>query len=144
MLSPLQADVRQPDGKVLSWSISADVEALTWNPSQPTSFLVSSEDGLVVAFDARKGAGGLTHGSGVGGGGKRRAWHGGLSRQQLCLCWEGKGCWVVPGSVSSMCTTANWHQTIPQMSPLALLLADGCHTADWMAILSLCCSCTEL
>lgn len=52
-----QADVRQPDGKALSWSISADVEALTWNPSQPTCFLVSSEDGLVVAFDARKGAG---------------------------------------------------------------------------------------
>ncbi len=50
--------MRQPDGKALSWSISADVEALTWNPSQPTCFLVSSEDGLVVAFDARKGAGG--------------------------------------------------------------------------------------
>jgi len=54
----MQADVRQPDGKALSWSVTADVEALAWNPSQPTCFLVSSEDGLVVAFDARKGAGG--------------------------------------------------------------------------------------
>jgi hypothetical protein len=52
-----QVDVRQPDGQALLWSLSADVEALTWNPSQPTCFLVSSEDGLVVAFDARKGAG---------------------------------------------------------------------------------------
>lgn len=57
-MSVLQVDVRQPDGQALQWSISADVEALTWNPSQPTCFLVSSEDGLVVAFDARKGAGG--------------------------------------------------------------------------------------
>jgi periodic tryptophan protein 1 len=42
---------------VLCWSVSADVEALAWNPSSPTNFLVSTEDGLVICCDARTGAG---------------------------------------------------------------------------------------
>ncbi len=53
----LQADVRVPDGQPLTWKVSADVEALTWSPHAPTIFLVSSEDGLVSAYDARGGAG---------------------------------------------------------------------------------------
>lgn len=52
-----QADVRSPAGTPLMWRVSADVEALAWNPSSPTQFLVSAEDGLVVALDARAGAG---------------------------------------------------------------------------------------
>ena len=53
----MQADVRTPDGQALSWATGADVEALAWLPDQPTQFLVSTEDGLVTAFDARKGGG---------------------------------------------------------------------------------------
>ena len=49
--------MRTPDGQALSWATGADVEALTWLPDQPTQFLVSTEDGLVAAFDARKGGG---------------------------------------------------------------------------------------
>lgn len=52
----LQADVRVPDGQPLTWQVSADVEALTWSPHAPTTFLVSSEDGLVCGYDARAGA----------------------------------------------------------------------------------------
>ena len=37
--------------------MSADVEALTWHPHDPTCFLVSAEDGLVACMDARNGAG---------------------------------------------------------------------------------------
>lgn len=51
----LQGDTRSPTSH-LAWSVSADVEALTWDPSNPTHFLVSSEDGIVAAFDARSGA----------------------------------------------------------------------------------------
>lgn len=36
---------------------AADVETIAWHPEQPTVFLVSSEDGMVCAFDARLGAG---------------------------------------------------------------------------------------
>lgn len=53
----MQADVRAPDAKPLMWPVSADVEALTWNPHAPTTFMVSSEDGLVVLYDARSGVG---------------------------------------------------------------------------------------
>ena len=53
----LQADVRVPDGQPMRWSVSADVEALAWSPHAPTTFLVSSEDGLVSSYDARAGAG---------------------------------------------------------------------------------------
>lgn len=49
------ADVRSPSGKPLSWATKADVEALAWVPHDPTCFLVSTEDGLVTCFDARKG-----------------------------------------------------------------------------------------
>ena len=56
-LHTAQADVRTPDGQALSWATGADVEALAWLPDQPTQFLVSTEDGLVAAFDARKGSG---------------------------------------------------------------------------------------
>ena len=56
-----QADVRTPDGQALGWATGADVEALAWLPDQPTQFLVSTEDGLVAAFDARKGGGKLPH-----------------------------------------------------------------------------------
>lgn len=52
-----QADARTPQGDPARWKVSADVEALTWNPHDPTCFLVSSEDGIVAHFDARKGAG---------------------------------------------------------------------------------------
>jgi hypothetical protein len=54
----LQVDVRSPTAAALVWGVSADVEALAWNPGSPTCFLVSSEDGIVAAFDARGGAGG--------------------------------------------------------------------------------------
>jgi len=56
-LRALQADVRAPEGQPLTWAVSADVEALSWSPHEPTMFLVSSEDGLVSAYDARRGAG---------------------------------------------------------------------------------------
>lgn len=60
----LQVDVRSPGAAALVWGVSADVEALAWNPGSPTCFLVSSEDGIVAAFDARGGAGG-----------RQRGWH---------------------------------------------------------------------
>ncbi len=56
-LAAAQADVRTPDGQALGWATGADVEALAWLQDQPTQFLVSTEDGLVAAFDARKGGG---------------------------------------------------------------------------------------
>lgn len=40
-----------------SLQVTADVEALAWNPHTPTQFVVSSEDGAVVCLDARRGAG---------------------------------------------------------------------------------------
>ena len=46
--------MRSPEGSALSWQVSADVEALTWSPHNPTHFLVSSEDGVVACFDARQ------------------------------------------------------------------------------------------
>jgi hypothetical protein len=49
-------DVRSPGGEPIKWQLSADVEALAWNPQAPTSFLVSCEDGIVACFDARSGA----------------------------------------------------------------------------------------
>ena len=55
-----QVDVRTPEGSPLRWPLSADTEALIWHPHQPTSFLVSAEDGVVACFDARAGAGGLS------------------------------------------------------------------------------------
>lgn len=49
--------MRVPDGEPLRWDVGADVEALTWAPHAPTTFLASTEDGLVCAYDARSGAG---------------------------------------------------------------------------------------
>lgn len=51
----MQLDVRQPDAaSVPTWQLSADVEALAWDPHHPTQFMVSSEDGVVAAYDARQ------------------------------------------------------------------------------------------
>ena len=45
-----------PPSSVPSWKVGADVEALAWDPSNPTDFYVAAEDGVVSCFDAR-GAG---------------------------------------------------------------------------------------
>ncbi|KAK9820102.1 hypothetical protein WJX72_006156 [[Myrmecia] bisecta] len=50
-------DMRTPASSPLQWELSADVEALTWVPHDPTCFLAASEDGIVACFDARKGGG---------------------------------------------------------------------------------------
>lgn len=50
-------DVRTPDGDPLSWSLSGEAEGLVWSPTSATSFLVSSDDGMIASFDARKGSG---------------------------------------------------------------------------------------
>lgn len=69
---PPQADARTPQGDPARWKVTADVEALCWNPHDPTCFLVSCEDGVVAQYDARKGKGE----PGGGWGGRRRpaAW----------------------------------------------------------------------
>ena len=36
-----------------SWTLSADVEDLAWNPHHPEQFMVAQEDGYVNAYDAR-------------------------------------------------------------------------------------------
>lgn len=41
----------------MAWALRADVEALAWDPFSPTQFVVSLENGEVVSFDARLGAG---------------------------------------------------------------------------------------
>lgn len=48
--------MRSPGAEPLRWKLTADVEALTWHSHEATTFLVSTEDGMVVAYDARKGA----------------------------------------------------------------------------------------
>lgn len=51
-------DMRQPDAaSVPAWTVSADVEALAWDPHTPTQFVVAAEDGAVACYDARQGAG---------------------------------------------------------------------------------------
>eukprot|EP01116_Phalansterium_solitarium_P006581 TRINITY_DN1890_c0_g1_i1.p1 TRINITY_DN1890_c0_g1~~TRINITY_DN1890_c0_g1_i1.p1 ORF type:complete len:510 (-),score=166.20 TRINITY_DN1890_c0_g1_i1:318-1847(-) len=45
-------DVRYPQSP-LAWSLSADIEALQWNPHAPHQFVASSEDGQVTCFDVR-------------------------------------------------------------------------------------------
>ncbi|KAJ3410887.1 hypothetical protein HDV05_003105 [Chytridiales sp. JEL 0842] len=52
-------DTRMPE-HVLSFALTADVEALKWDPFQPERFYVSTEDGLVKAFDARNASGNTT------------------------------------------------------------------------------------
>jgi hypothetical protein len=59
MDSHSQSDARAPQAEPPRWRVSDEVESLTWNPHEPTCFVVSSEDGVVAHFDARKGAGGL-------------------------------------------------------------------------------------
>jgi len=51
------ADMRTPGGEPASWDLSADVEALAWDPHNPTCFAVSVESGEVLFYDARGGAG---------------------------------------------------------------------------------------
>jgi periodic tryptophan protein 1 len=47
--------MRAPDGgAVPAWQVSADVEALAWDPHHPTQFVVAAEDGVVAAYDARQ------------------------------------------------------------------------------------------
>lgn len=44
-----------PDGGVVpTWQVSADVEALAWDPHHPTQFVVSGEDGVVAMYDTRQ------------------------------------------------------------------------------------------
>lgn len=43
-------DARSP-GQVLKWSFSSDVEVIQWNPHSQSSFFVSTDDGLVRAYD---------------------------------------------------------------------------------------------
>lgn len=40
----------------VKWELEADVETLIWDCNQPTSFLVSCEDGSVMKFDTRMGS----------------------------------------------------------------------------------------
>ena len=50
----MQLDVRIPDSQTVpTWLVSADVEALSWDPHHPTQFVVAAEDGVVAAYDAR-------------------------------------------------------------------------------------------
>ncbi len=47
--------MRAPDsGTVPAWQVSADVEALAWDPHHPTQFVVAAEDGVVATYDARQ------------------------------------------------------------------------------------------
>ncbi|CAI5466651.1 unnamed protein product [Closterium sp. Yama58-4] len=59
-LFPFQTDVRSPDATVLRWGVSADVEALAWDPHDSTRFVVSSEDGLICCHDTRAGSSNTT------------------------------------------------------------------------------------
>ncbi|KAJ3169567.1 hypothetical protein HDU88_000758 [Geranomyces variabilis] len=45
-------DTRAPDA-VREWKLTADVECIKWDPFHPERFFVSTEDGLVKAFDVR-------------------------------------------------------------------------------------------
>ncbi|CAG9461874.1 unnamed protein product [Pedinophyceae sp. YPF-701] len=51
-------DARAPGGDVPTWELTADVEAVAWDPTRPTAFYASTEDGLVACYDARVGPGG--------------------------------------------------------------------------------------
>ena len=53
----MQADVRAPSAAALRWEAPADVEALAWDPHSPTCFAVAAENGEVLMYDARGGAG---------------------------------------------------------------------------------------
>eukprot|EP00842_Homolaphlyctis_polyrhiza_P001076 jgi/Hompol1/196/HPOL_005262-RA len=49
-------DSRAPD-TVAAWKLTADVECLKWDPLHSERFMVSTEDGIVKAFDVRTGGG---------------------------------------------------------------------------------------
>ena len=55
------SDLRSTEKNAPRWSISADVEAIAWDPHQPHSFAVASEDGLVTLFDTRRGSEPIEH-----------------------------------------------------------------------------------
>jgi periodic tryptophan protein 1 len=52
-------DTRAGDDAVATWAVEKDVEAVAWGHAQaaPTQFAVSRDDGHVVCFDTRGGAG---------------------------------------------------------------------------------------
>lgn len=64
------------------WTVAADVEALVWDPHSEHRFLVSTEDGLVSAFDARQ-AGGQAGGAKKGKG--KVSGNGGVSKGLFTL-----------------------------------------------------------
>jgi len=89
-------DVRSPAGtsaskasssssSVPSWKVGADVEALAWDPSNPTDFHVAAEDGVVSCFDARSA------GSGAGGAGKPKFRLSAHSKAATALAFAGAG-----------------------------------------------------
>ncbi|CAG8467046.1 8973_t:CDS:2 [Ambispora gerdemannii] len=45
-------DSRSPQA-ITTWNISSDPECIRWNPFSPQQFYVSTEEGLVLCFDAR-------------------------------------------------------------------------------------------
>eukprot|EP01025_Chloroclados_australasicus_P066312 TRINITY_DN9108_c0_g1_i1.p1 TRINITY_DN9108_c0_g1~~TRINITY_DN9108_c0_g1_i1.p1 ORF type:complete len:363 (-),score=67.72 TRINITY_DN9108_c0_g1_i1:681-1709(-) len=48
-------DVRQAQSQQnVKWKLNSDVESIIWDLQTPTNFLVSTEDGVVQMFDARK------------------------------------------------------------------------------------------
>lgn len=49
--------MRTPGAAALRWEAPADVEALAWDPHSPTCFAVAAENGEVLFYDARGGAG---------------------------------------------------------------------------------------
>jgi hypothetical protein len=51
--------MRVPNGECLRWALDSDTEALAWQLQTDTAFVVSTEDGTAVAFDARNGSGDL-------------------------------------------------------------------------------------
>jgi periodic tryptophan protein 1 len=51
------ADVRSPGAPALRWELGSDVECCLWHPAQQELLLVSTEDGCVNCFDARRGGG---------------------------------------------------------------------------------------
>lgn len=106
----MQVDARAPEGDVLRWQASADVEALAWVPHNPTTFLVSSEDGIVACFDARQ----------VGKSGERP----GVCCLRLLLLlvhglhgWRCCNGWLGPGSMPSPVRTAGraWNLKAAQL-----------------------------
>uniref|UniRef100_A0A2N9HDU3 Anaphase-promoting complex subunit 4-like WD40 domain-containing protein n=1 Tax=Fagus sylvatica TaxID=28930 RepID=A0A2N9HDU3_FAGSY len=51
--SIVMKDGRMPEHSGYKWSVTADVESLSWDPHTEHSFVVSLEDGTVQGFDVR-------------------------------------------------------------------------------------------